>query len=136
MSKKLVGLLGKNISYSFSKKYFNDKFKTENLDYQYTNFDLENINELPIVLDQHINNLVGFNITIPYKEEVIQYLDEIDTEAKEVNAINCVKIIDKYYLKGFNTDIYGFNNSLKPLLKKHHNKALILGTGGASKAIA
>lgn len=136
MSKNIYGLLGKNISYSFSKKYFTDKFNMANLACTYRNFDLNTINELPSILDQNINFLKGFNITIPYKEAIFQYLDEVDLIAKEIGAVNCVKIIDTYYLKGFNTDAYGFENSLKSLLKKQHKKALILGTGGASKAIA
>jgi shikimate dehydrogenase len=136
MSKKIYGLLGKNISYSFSKKYFTNKFKEANLDCTYKNFDLNSINELPEILDANIDYLKGFNVTIPYKETIFKYLDEINQVAEDIGAVNCVKIIDKYYLKGFNTDAYGFENSLKPLLKKHHKKALILGTGGASKAIA
>jgi len=134
--KKLYGLLGKNISYSFSKKFFTNKFKTEKLSCEYVNFDIQTINELPEVLDKNIKNLKGFNITIPYKEEIFNYLDEIDTVAEEIKAVNCVKIIDQYYLKGFNTDAYGFEKSLIPLLKPQHKKALILGTGGASKAVA
>lgn len=134
--KKLYGLLGKNISYSFSKKFFTNKFKKENLSCEYVNFDIQTINELPEVLDKNIKSLKGFNITIPYKEEVFNYLDEIDIVAKEIKAVNCVKIIDQYYLKGFNTDAYGFEKSLLPIIKPQHRKALILGTGGASKAVA
>jgi shikimate dehydrogenase len=133
--KKIFGLLGKNISYSFSKKYFTDKFETDNLDCEYLNFDLPNIESLPEILDQNIQFLRGFNVTVPYKTAVFKYLDEVDSIAEEIGAVNTVKIIDNFYLKGFNTDIYGFENSLKPLLKIHHKKALILGTGGASKAI-
>jgi len=136
MSKKLYGLLGKNISYSFSKKYFTYKFNEANLDCTYKNFDLNSINELPEILDANIDYLKGFNVTTPYKETIFNYLDEVNQVAKEIGAVNCVKIIDKYYLKGYNTDAYGFGNSLKPLLKKQHKKALILGTGGASKAVA
>ena len=132
---KTFGLLGKNISYSFSKNYFTNKFKTEKLPYSYQNFDLDTIEELPEVLSNHIENLKGLNVTIPYKETIFKYLDEIDEEAQKIGAVNTIKIIDKYYLKGYNTDIYGFEHSLLPLLKKHHNSALIFGTGGASKAI-
>ena len=136
MTKKIYGLLGKKISYSFSKKFFTKKFTTQNLDCEYLNFDLQTIDELPETLDRNITNLKGFNITIPYKEEIFQYLDEIDPIAQEINAVNCVKLIDNFYLKGYNTDAYGFKKSIKPFLKEHHKKALILGTGGASKAVA
>lgn len=134
--KKTYGLLGKNISYSFSKKFFTDKFLKENLNNEYENFDIQSINELPEVLDRNISTLTGFNVTIPYKEEIFNYLDEVDATANEIKAVNCVKIIDKYYLKGYNTDAYGFEKSLEPLLKAIPKKALILGTGGASKAVA
>lgn len=134
--KKLYGLLGKNISYSFSKKFFTNKFKKEKISCEYVNFDIQTINELPEILDKNIKSLKGFNITIPYKEEIFNYLDEIDAVAKEIKAVNCVKIIDQYYLKGFNTDAYGFEKSLLPIVKSQHRKALILGTGGASKAVA
>lgn len=129
------GLLGKNISYSFSKKYFSAKFKNENLSYQYNNFDIENISELPLLLNDIINDLIGFNITIPYKEEIFKYLDEVDEIAKKIGAVNTVTVVDGTYLKGSNTDYYGFLNSIKPLLQTHHKFALILGNGGATKAI-
>ncbi len=133
--KNLFGLLGKNIAYSFSKNYFLEKFKTENLPYIYQNFDIQTISELPILLNDKIENLIGFNVTVPYKEKIFNYLDDIDDIAKKIEAVNTVKIIDNTYLKGYNTDYYGFEKSLKPLLKHTHKKALILGTGGASKAI-
>jgi shikimate dehydrogenase len=133
--KKIFGLIGKNISYSFSKKYFTKKFYNEKLPYSYINFDIDSIEELPEVLNNNIELLKGLNVTIPYKESVLKYLDEIDLEAKKIGAVNTIKIIDKYYLKGFNTDVYGFENSLKPLLQKHHKSALIFGAGGASKAV-
>jgi len=132
----LFGLLGRNIAYSFSKKYFTNKFKKENLPHQYQNIDIENIEDLLDFLANNIEKLKGFNVTIPYKEAIFKYLDEIDAVAEEIQAVNCVKIIDKHYLKGFNTDAYGFEKSIKPLLQSHHKKALILGTGGASKAVA
>lgn len=133
--KKIVGLIGKNISYSFSIKYFSEKFKNENLSFEYKNFDLETITDLPEILSLYIDNLAGLNVTIPYKEKVFTYLDEIDNEATKIGAVNTIKIVDKYYLKGYNTDVYGFENSLLPLVKEHHKKALIFGSGGASKAI-
>ena len=131
----LFGLLGKNISYSFSKKFFTQKFNTEKLNHKFENIDLHKIDDLVDYLNDNIEKLQGFSVTIPYKEEIFKYLYEVDDEAKEIGAVNCVKIINKSYLKGFNTDTYGFENALKPLLKKHNEKALILGTGGASKAV-
>ena len=132
----LFGLLGKNIAYSFSKTYFTNMFDREKLNHQYQNIDVAVLDDFLIFLTNNIETLKGFNITIPYKEDIFKYLDDVDSVAKEIGAVNCVKIIDKQFLKGFNTDTFGFKNSLKPLLKKHHTKALILGTGGASKAIA
>ncbi len=134
---KLFGLLGKNISYSFSRGYFAEKFESLELkNHKYVNFDLNNIEELKDVLKEYKKQLIGFNVTIPYKEEVIPFLDKIDKKASEIGAVNTVRISKKGKLKGFNTDYYGFKESLKPLLKKKHKKALVLGTGGASKAVA
>lgn len=133
--KNLFGLVGKNIAYSFSKKYFTEKFKEANLPFTYENFDLKEIEDLPIILSLNHEKLIGFNVTIPYKEAIFTYLDEIDKEAEEIGAVNTVKLVDNFYLKGYNTDAFGFENSLKPLLKKHHKSALIFGTGGASKAV-
>ncbi len=131
----LFGLLGKNISYSFSSGYFKEKFEElELVNHEYQNFDIQSIEEFSNVL-QH-NSLCGLNITIPYKEEVLPYLDEIDFEAKEIGAVNTIKFLENGKCKGYNTDVVGFLNSLKPLLELHHTKALIIGTGGASKAIA
>lgn len=132
---RLFGLVGKDIDYSFSRSYFAKKFKDQQLDHcNYVNFDLQSITELPDVLEKH-SNLVGFNITIPYKEEIFPYLDEVDPVAQEIGAVNTVKVTEEGKLIGFNTDAYGFENSLKPLLNNQHKNALILGTGGASKAI-
>ncbi|MDH7447029.1 shikimate dehydrogenase family protein [Aquimarina sp. 2201CG14-23] len=130
----IYGLLGKDIGYSFSRNYFSDKFKKENLDYQYQNFDLKKIEELTDVIKNP--NIKGMNVTIPYKEEVIAYLDNLDPIAKEIGAVNVVKFERNGNLKGYNSDHYGFSESLKPLLNENTKKALILGTGGASKAIA
>ncbi|WP_435622936.1 shikimate dehydrogenase family protein [Flagellimonas sp.] len=127
------GLLGRNISYSFSQKYFTEKFKALNLkDHSYDNFDIQHIEELPDIL-QNVS-LKGLNITIPYKEEIFSFLSEVEETAKKIGAVNTIKFTKKG-LKGFNTDAYGFQKSLEPFLQKHHTKALILGTGGASKAI-
>lgn len=128
------GLVGKNISYSFSQGYFSEKFKKLGLDKSsYQNFDLENISMFRALVEQ--NTLNGLNVTIPYKELVIPFLDSLDPEAKSIGAVNTIKFTENG-LKGFNTDAFGFESALKPHLKKHHKKALILGTGGASKAIA
>ena len=130
------GLIGRNISYSFSQNYFSIKFKDEDItDATYENFDIENINLFKIeILNQ--NNIKGLNVTIPYKEDIIPFLDSLDKKAKKIGAVNTIKITKKGKTKGYNTDCYGFKKSLKPHLKKRHKKALILGTGGASKAIA
>jgi shikimate dehydrogenase len=134
---KQFGLLGKNISYSFSKKYFTEKFKELHLEnYSYRNFDLQQIDDFPLILKENTGQLKGFNVTIPYKEEIFKYLDELDKDAAFIGAVNVIKVLDNYRLKGYNSDIYGFENSLKPLLKGDEKKALILGTGGASKAVA
>jgi shikimate dehydrogenase len=135
---KTYGLIGHRLGYSFSKGFFTEKFEKEGLnDHEYVNFELDSISEFPSIFEKK-RNIAGLNCTIPYKQEIMPYLDEIDEEAAQVGAINTVKIIrteNGTKLKGFNTDIYGFENSLKPLLNEKHKKALILGTGGASKAI-
>jgi shikimate dehydrogenase len=130
------GLIGKNISYSFSKKYFSDKFEKEELvGYSYENFDLQAITQFPKIIREN-PTLKGLNVTIPYKEKIIPYLDKLNEKATKIGAVNCIKITKKGKLEGFNTDYYGFKKSLEPLLRSHHQKALILGTGGASKAVA
>lgn len=131
------GLLGKNISYSFSKNYFESKFENENItDACYENFDLDSIEAFPALI-RTTKNLKGLNVTIPYKEAVMPFLDKLDPTAEAIGAVNTIKITKKGHLKGYNTDYYGFLTSLKPLLKHHPpKKALILGTGGASKAVA
>lgn len=134
MKEHRFGLVGKNISYSFSKGYFKDKFSDLNLEgYSYENFDLLQIDEFPDLVKSN-PNIKGLNVTIPYKQEVISYLDEMDDQAKEIGAVNTIKF-DGNRLIGYNTDAYGFQHSIEPFLKPHHTKALILGTGGASKAI-
>jgi shikimate dehydrogenase len=130
-----LGLLGKNISYSFSRTHFTNKFENESLPFTYENFDMETISEFPSVLKNN-PDLVGLNVTIPYKEQIIPYLDSIDSVAKNIGAVNTITISESGKLKGFNTDAYGFKISIEPYLKPHHKSALILGTGGASKAVA
>lgn len=131
------GLIGYPLGHSFSRKFFNDKFATEGIDAQYINFEIPSIEEfLRIIADNP--ELRGLNVTIPYKQQVIQYLDGISTEAKAIGAINVIKVEhigEKTTLTGYNSDVIGFVNSIRPLLQPHHKKALILGTGGASKAI-
>ncbi|WNH11839.1 shikimate dehydrogenase family protein [Thalassobellus suaedae] len=131
-----LGLLGKNISYSFSRSYFKEKFKNENIENTtYENFDIETINLFPSII-KDTPNLKGLNVTIPYKQDVMPFLNKINKKAKAIGAVNTIKITKKGKLIGYNTDCYGFSKSIEPLLKPHHKKALILGTGGASKAIA
>ncbi|GEP50692.1 shikimate 5-dehydrogenase [Flavobacterium noncentrifugens] len=134
--KKLFGLLGRNIDYSFSRKYFTERFeKDEQHDFSYVNFDLADISEFPSIIKNN-RNLKGLNVTIPYKESVIPFLDKMSVNAEKIGAVNTIKFTKKGYLKGYNTDFYGFKKALKPLLQPHHQKALILGTGGASKGVA
>jgi shikimate dehydrogenase len=135
-SKKVrFGLVGRNIAYSFSKGYFSQKFAALGLsDHTYENFDLPDIAHFPALI-KNTDALKGLNVTIPYKQAVIRYLDQISKKAKAVGAVNTIQF-NKTGIKGYNTDVYGFEKSIKPYLKKHHTKALILGTGGASKAVA
>lgn len=129
------GLIGKNIHYSFSKLHFAEKFKTEGLSrYSYDNYDLKHIEDLKTLLIQ-TSNLKGLNVTIPYKERVIPFLDKLSKKAKKIGAVNTIRISKKGKLKGYNTDWIGFYKSIKPLLQPHHKNALILGSGGASKAV-
>lgn len=131
-----LGLIGKNISYSFSKAYFKNKFEKEQItNVSYDNFDIENIELFPSIM-KSTDGIKGFNVTIPYKEAIIPFLDDLDETAKKIGAVNTIKVSKNNLLIGYNTDCYGFKNSLKPLLQTHHKKALILGTGGASKAVA
>ena len=136
---KIYGLLGFPLSHSFSKKYFTNKFKNEGISgVSYQNFPLQSIDQLPDLLQSH-PEIEGFNVTIPYKEQIIPFLDEIEDSASDIGAINTVKVTHhankSWYLKGYNTDIYGFVSSLLPCLNPTFKKALILGTGGASKAV-
>lgn len=129
------GLIGRHIDYSFSRGYFTTKFKNENLDYVYVNFDLEHISELPHIIEQS-TDLKGLNVTIPYKEAIIPILDGMDKRARAIGAVNTIRITDQKQLIGYNTDYLGFKKSLQNHLLPKHKSALILGTGGASKAVA
>ncbi|HEY0029994.1 MAG TPA: shikimate dehydrogenase [Bacteroidia bacterium] len=136
---KQYGLIGYPLSHSFSKKYFTEKFEKENIpDCNYELFPIENIEQLPSLIEAH-PDLCGLNVTIPYKESVIPFLDELDPIAKKVAAVNCIKIEqladNKKKLTGYNTDVFGFRQSIKPFIEIQHERALILGTGGASKAV-
>ncbi|MFV8342739.1 shikimate dehydrogenase family protein [Flavobacterium sp. XS2P39] len=134
--RKRFGLLGRNINYSFSKGYFTDKFNNENFTgCTYENFDIPEIAAFPEIIG-NTSDLTGLNVTIPYKETVIPFLDKLSKKAAQIGAVNTIKITKKGKLKGYNTDYYGFKKSLEPLLQPYHKKALILGTGGASKGVA
>lgn len=138
------GLIGCPLGHSFSRKFFTEKFEKEGLDAQYQNFELPGIEELPGIV-KRTPDLRGLNVTIPYKQQVMPYLDDISPEARAIGAVNVVKVehIDGFdghaakgvRLTGYNSDVIGFVDSIRPLLQPHHSKALILGTGGASKAI-
>ena len=133
------GLIGYPLGHSFSRKFFTEKFEKEGIDAQYLNFEIPSIEEFPEVIKNH-PELRGLNVTIPYKQQVMQYLDDISEEAKAIGAVNVVKcqlstVNCQPHLTGYNSDVIGFVESIKPLMQPHHKKALILGTGGASKAI-
>lgn len=134
----MYGLIGKKLGHSFSADFFNKKFKTEGIDESYQLFPLASIDEFPSLLKKH-PDLNGLNVTIPYKQQVIPFLDELSEEAEKIGAINVIKINkrgNKLFLKGYNSDAIGFRDSLLPLLNPEIQNALILGTGGASKAVA
>ena len=132
---KRYGLIGRNIEYSFSRGYFKQKFEIENLsNYSYENFDLKHIDEIKIVLAQ--SHLFGLNVTSPYKREVIPFLNHLSPAAEEMNAVNTIKFEKDGSLSGHNTDVYGFEKSLREIMTEIPKKALILGTGGASSAIS
>lgn len=131
------GLIGFPLGHSFSKQFFTEKFSREKIEAEYLNFELPNIDQFPELLKKH-PLLRGLNVTIPYKQAIIPFLDELSPEAQAIGAVNVVRIEKrngKPWLKGFNSDIIGFRDSLSPLLKPWHNKALVLGTGGASLAV-
>ena len=131
------GLIGFPLGHSFSKNFFNEKFENENIDAEYINFEIPNIEVLVEILDVN-PELRGLNVTIPYKEKVISYLDYISPEARAIGAVNVIRVThkgNKLVLRGYNSDVIGFTKSIEPLLERFHRKALILGTGGASKAI-
>ncbi|GHS94325.1 shikimate 5-dehydrogenase [Bacteroidia bacterium] len=132
------GLIGNPLKHSFSKGFFNDKFSAENIDAEYINFEIPTIEEFKSIIKNN-PQLRGLNVTIPYKEQVIPYLDQLSENAKLIGAVNVIKIEHikkgKNKLTGYNSDIIGFKNSIEPLLQPHHTHALILGSGGSAKAI-
>ncbi len=129
------GLIGKNISYSFSKSFFSEKFEKENLPHSYENFDIPAIESFLEILSE-TTNLKGLNVTIPYKEEIIPLLNNLEEEAKKIGAVNTIKISEDRKTTGYNTDHYGFQKALEAFMPLQKKTALILGTGGASKAVA
>ena len=136
--KKKYGLIGYPLGHSLSKDYFNNKFSSEGIDAEYINFEIKSVNELKYVLREN-PDLCGLNVTLPYKMDVIPLLDNITNNARNIGAVNVIKfkkgMFGKLQLEGHNSDITGFKQSIEPLLNETHRKALILGTGGASKAI-
>lgn len=131
------GLIGYPLGHSFSISYFNQKFIDEGIDAQYENFEIQTIEALLEVLSSN-PNLKGLNVTIPYKQKVISYLDTLSPEARAIGAVNVIRVEhvgSQTILKGYNSDVIGFTQSIEPMLEKWHKKALILGTGGASKAV-
>ncbi len=139
--KRLFGLIGTHLGHSYSAKWFNEKFGIENIDAEYRLFPIPEISELPELIRSN-PGLTGLNVTIPYKEKILSYINQIDNVAAEIGAVNVVRIKrnfkddpDNYFLKGYNSDVYGFGESIKPLLAGNERLALVLGTGGASKCV-
>ncbi len=131
------GLIGYPLGHSFSRDFFNEKFRNEGIDAEYVNFEIPDISRFPEILTEN-PDLRGLNVTIPYKEKIISYMDTLSEEARQIGAVNVIRVSERKgqtYLKGFNSDVIGFTRSIEPLLEPKHKKALILGTGGASKAI-
>lgn len=134
---KLVGLIGYPLEHSFSNKFFEQKFIDENLpEFKHQNFELKSINELPVLISSQAE-LVGFNVTIPYKEQILPYLHSLDSAAGKIGAVNCVKVLHgtETRLEGYNTDYLGFWKSIESSILHHHKSSLILGSGGSSKAV-
>jgi shikimate dehydrogenase len=128
------GLVGKTLGYSFSKHYFEEKFQREGLDSTFENFELPAIEAIENIFSIH--DLKGFSVTIPYKEQIIPFLDSLSEEAAVIGAVNCVHLSSDGKKIGYNTDAFGFHQMIKPFLTNEHERAIILGTGGASKAVA
>ncbi len=135
---KTYGLIGWPLGHSFSASFFADKFQREHIDAQYLNFAMPTVDGVATLLNSH-EELCGFNVTIPHKQAILSLLDDVTPEARAIGAVNVVRVRrfddGRHYLKGYNTDVVGFVRSLLPLLRPHHRAALILGTGGASRAV-
>jgi shikimate dehydrogenase len=134
---KSYGLIGASLKHSFSENYFTEKFRRENIEAVYSNFEIGNINELPSLIASH-PHLTGLNVTIPYKQQIMAFIHELHSSAINAGAVNTIRIKrteENITLEGFNTDCNAFADTIKPLLKKHHTKALILGTGGGAHAV-
>ena len=132
------GLIGYPLGHSFSIGYHNQRFADEGINAKYINFEIPSIDSLPEVLNSN-PELKGLNVTIPYKEKVIEFLDYISPEARAIGAVNVIRVVHEgknIKLRGYNSDVIGFTQSIEPMLESYHKKALVLGTGGASKAIA
>lgn len=131
MKMKKYGLIGKTLSHSFSKLFFEDFFRKNQIDAKYFNIELNNIDEIDKLFTSHYN---GLNVTIPFKEKIIPFLDELSEEANSVGAVNTIQFKSGKKI-GYNTDIFGFKNSVKPFITNRHERAVIFGTGGSSKAV-
>ena len=125
------GLIGRTLGHSFSQRYFTEKFRREGIDAQYRNYEMPDVSGVRPLIES-VPDLCGLNVTIPYKRDVIPLLSSLSHEAHDIGAVNVVRIRD---MRGFNTDVVGFRESLRPLLQPHHTRALVLGTGGASAAV-
>ncbi len=134
MAKDIYGLIGYPLGHSFSRAFFTDKFAREGIDAEYRNFEIAHAEDLLDIV-RGTPNLRGLNCTIPHKQAILPLLDELSDEAREIGAVNVIKVCEGGRLRGFNSDIIGFTESIRPLLRPHHRKALVLGTGGASKAV-
>ena len=137
MATKIFGLIGYPLGHSFSRKFFNNKFRNEDIDAEYRNFEIDDISLAGNIFLQ--SEICGLNVTIPYKQQIIPLLNEVDKDAQAIGSVNVIKFVRKGELVktiGFNTDIIGFHDSIAPHIRSHHKSALILGTGGASKAVA
>lgn len=135
--KELYGLIGYPLIHSFSQRFFNDKFTSENINAEYLNFEIPDVGDLMELLAEY-PDLKGLNVTLPYKELVIPYIDRLSPDAAEIGAVNVIKVIhtaDDILLEGYNSDVVGFADSIRPLLTPERNAALVLGSGGASKAV-
>ena len=128
---KHFGLIGRTLGHSFSQRYFTEKFRQEGIDAEYRNYEMPDASGVSPLIES-VPDLVGLNVTIPYKRDVIPLLSSLSDEARAIGAVNVIRIRD---MRGFNTDVVGFRESLRPLLQPHHTRALVLGTGGASLAV-